>query len=57
MKIYKDSHTHAKPHVMTEGDHVLLKQKTAKHTSVYDPEPYIVTGVWGTQIEAERETE
>ena len=37
MKIYKDAHTHAKPHVIKMGDQVLLKQKTAKHTSVYDP--------------------
>lgn len=54
MKIYKDKRSHARPHKIRIGDKVLLKRKTAKHTSVYDPDPYTVTGVWGTQIEAER---
>ena len=55
MKTYKDAHCRAKPHTINVHDSVLLKRKTAKHTSAYDPDPYRVTAVYGTQIEAERD--
>ena len=32
------------------GDSVLLKRNSTKHDSVYNPEPYIVTKKYGTQI-------
>ena len=54
MKHYKDNPSSVKPHKIHRGDRVLLKQKTTKHRSVYDPQPYIVTRTWGTQIEGQR---
>ena len=37
------------------GDLVISKRKTTKHESVYDPKPYKVIAVYGTQIKAMRE--
>ena len=54
MKAYKDERHHAKPHTIKVGDSVLLKRKSAKHVTPYDPDPYTVSEVWGTQIKAER---
>ena len=41
-------------HKLSLGEHVLLKQKSAKHISPYDPEPYTVTQVVGHQITTRR---
>ena len=54
MKHYKDRHLYVKDHDIQPGDKVLLKRKSSKLTSIYDPEPYTATNIWGTQIEAER---
>ena len=42
-------------HSIKTGDKVLLRRKTTKHNSMYNTEAYTVTGVCGTQVEAERE--
>ena len=55
MKAYKDRSRNVKPHNISKGDKVLLKRKTTKSKSPYDPNPYLVTNVWGTQIEGERD--
>ena len=55
MKQEKDSKAIVRDHPIKTGDKVLLRRKTTKHNSVYDPEAYTVTGVYGTQVEAERE--
>ena len=55
MKVYKDARCHAKPHTIRPGNKVLLKRKTSKHISIYDPSPYTVTEIHGTQIAAERD--
>ena len=55
MKKYKDGTRTVKPTLIKPGDQVLLKRKTSKHLSVYEPEPYTVVNVFGSQIEAERE--
>ena len=44
-----------RPSKIRVGDTVLLKHKTTNAHSIYDPDPYIVTQTWGTQIEAERD--
>ena len=43
-----------KPHNIQEGDKVLLGRKQSKLDSPYDPLPYTVTQVHGTQIVARR---
>lgn len=53
-KEYKDSKTNVKAHTIQEGDKVLLGRKQTKLTSPYDPAPYTVTQVHGTQIVARR---
>ena len=55
MKAYKDSRNNVRPHCIKHGDKVLLKRKSNKRNSPYDPVPYTVTEIWGTQIQAERE--
>ena len=55
MKMYTDNKATVQPTAIRQGDRVLLKQKTTKLNSVYDPEPCIVTRTWGSQIEAERD--
>ena len=54
MKALKDSRSNVKPHSIKEGDSVILKRKSSKANSPYDPEPFDVTNVRGTQITAER---
>lgn len=54
MKAYKDERCHAKPHTIRAGDSVMLKRKSSKHVTMYDPDHYTVSDVWGTQITAER---
>ena len=56
-KRYKDAKANVRPHNIEEGDEVLLLQKTSKTKSRYDPRPYEVTAVHGTQITAERGSE
>ena len=53
-KHYKDHKSNVHPHNMTTGDQVLLLQKRTKSHSRYDPDPYTVTDVHGTQIMATR---
>ena len=55
MRDTKDKKATVKEHAIMVGDKVLLRRKTTKHTSGYDPEAYTVTGVYGTQVEAERD--
>ena len=54
MKEYKDNKRNVKPHSIQEGDTVLLRRKSTKANSPYDPKPFDVTKVRGTQITAER---
>ncbi len=53
-KKYKDAKSNVRPHSITVGDKVLLLQKESKLNSRYDPRPYTVTTVQGTQITATR---
>ena len=53
-KKYKDAKANVRPHNIQVGDKVLLLQKVTKTKSVYDPEPFEVIEVHGTQIKAER---
>ena len=53
MKMYKDNKSTVQPTAIRQGDKVLLKQQTIKLNSVYNPKPYTVTRIWGSQIEAE----
>ena len=55
MKEAVDKKSNIRPHQIRVGDHVLLKQKSTKQTPIYDPSPYVVTAIWGTQIEAIRD--
>ena len=55
MKERVDKKVNVRPHTIQVGDNVLLKQKSTKQNPVYDPKPFTVTGVWGTQIEGTRE--
>jgi hypothetical protein len=55
MKKYKDASRHVKDHDIEVGDLVIAKRKTTKHDSVYDPKPYRVVTVHGTQIKGMRE--
>ena len=55
MKEYKDQKRGVKEHKIRKGDSVLLKRKTTKHCSPYDPEPYKVTATYNTQVQAERD--
>ena len=43
-----------RPHNIEVGDQVLLLQKTTKSKPRYDPDPYTVTKVLGSQITATR---
>ena len=53
-KAYKDAKSNVKPHDIQPGDLVLLLQKDSKKQSRYDPQPYTVTQVQGSQIIAQR---
>ena len=53
-KLYKDNKSYVKPHNINVGDRVLILQKESKLNSRYDPLPYKVTLVQGTQITAVR---
>ena len=51
-KHYKDHKSNVRPHNITTGGLVLLLQKPTKSHSSYDPDPYTVTDMYGTQITA-----
>ena len=53
-KAYKDAKANVHPHNIHVGDHVLILQRQSKTHSRYDPEPYRVTEIWGSQIKAVR---
>ena len=54
-KHYKDGKKTVRPHNITVGDSVLLRRKMTKTKSCYDPDPFRVTHVHGTQITGNRE--
>ena len=54
MKKYKDANRNVKAHNIKVGDKVLLERKSTKRKSSYDPDPYEVVEVSGTQIKAKR---
>ena len=54
MKKYKDTSMHVKDHDMPVGDLIIAEKKTNKHHSIYDPKPYKVVAVHGTQIKGMR---
>ena len=54
MKQYKDKPANVRPHTISIGDKVLMKQKYTKKNPPHDPDPYQVTDVQGTQITAVR---
>jgi hypothetical protein len=54
-KCYKDKGRYVKEHDIGVGDLVIAKRKSTKHESPYDPKPYKVHEVHGTQIKAMRE--
>ena len=49
-----DKTKHAKEEKIAKGDKVLVKQQKTSIKPPYDPKPYVVTGVVGTQITATR---
>ena len=53
-KYYKDRKSQVRINTIIPGDKVLLKRRTTKLNSVYEPEPYTVTHTWGSQVEAVR---
>ena len=57
MRAYKDNKRNVKPHSIRVGDKVMLKRQSTKADSAYNPEPYTVTDVMGTQIRAARGSE
>ena len=56
-KKYKDAKSNVKPHNIQVGDQVLLDRKKTKLKSPYDPSPYLVSEVHGTQVVARRGVE
>ena len=54
-KIYKDNKRTVQKHQMQLGDTVLLLQKQTKSQPRYDPEPYTIINIQGTQTTAKRE--
>ena len=54
MKKEKDSHRNVKENNIQQGDLVLLRRKSTKHESRYDPEPYLAVQVQGSQVVGER---
>ena len=54
MKKEKDSHRNVKETNIQQGDLVLLRSKSSKHESRYDPEAYLAVQVQGSQVVGER---
>jgi hypothetical protein len=53
MKIYADTATKAKPHILCDGDTVLVRQKRQnKLSSLYNKHPYTITQIKGSMITA-----
>ena len=50
--MYKEANKTVRPHKITVNDSVLIQQKKAKTKSRYDPYPFKVTKLIGTQITA-----
>jgi hypothetical protein len=57
MKMYKDRSRYVKAHDIKLGDLVLKERRSTKQDSPYDPKPYKVTEVIGTQIKGQRDEE
>uniref|UniRef100_A0A0A9Z8X2 30S ribosomal protein S2 n=1 Tax=Lygus hesperus TaxID=30085 RepID=A0A0A9Z8X2_LYGHE len=56
MKKYVDNRRHAKHHSIEEGDKALVRQpKVNKYTTNFDPNPYNVIAIKGTQVTAVRD--
>ena len=55
MKKQKDSNRNVREHEIVQGDSVLLRRESTKHKSRYDPDPYVVVRVEGSQIVGERD--
>ena len=55
MKKQKDSNRNVREHKIIQGDMVLLRRKSTKHKSRYDPEPFIAIQVEGSQICGEKD--
>lgn len=56
MKEYADKKRHTAPSNLSQGDHVLVKQrKLDKLTPPYDPDPYIVIEKKGSMVTADRD--
>lgn len=53
-KAYKDAKNTVKPTKIRVGDKVLLPRNETKVDSPYNPDPYIVTRMHGSQVEAAR---
>lgn len=54
-KHHKDNKKTVQPHNIGVGDSVLLRRQTTKSKSCYDPDPFLVTSVQGTQITGNRD--
>jgi len=56
MKVYADTHRHAKKSSLRIGDSVLVKQeKKDKLTTPFDPKPFTIKEQKGTMVTAERD--
>ena len=53
-KAYKDAKNMVKPTRIKVGDKVLLSRNQTKANSPYDPDPFVVTKMHGSQIQAAR---
>ena len=54
-KMYKDDNRNVKPHTIKKGDQVLMRQNMTKTQSRYDPRPFKVDEVHGSQITVSRD--
>ena len=55
MNRYRDADRNVRPHNIRQGDLILLRRKTTKHASMYNPEPYLAVRFERMQIMAARE--
>ena len=55
MQPYKHTYGDTIDQKIQKEDDVLLKRKTTKQDSIYDPDSYKVTTIYGTQVRAIRE--
>ena len=54
MKRFKDNKKNVVEHKLEVGDRVLIKQKSSKANPPYDPDPYKIVEIHGSQIAVER---